>query len=295
MSAERGNPTIDSIQYSVFSIPNPNTEYRIPNTEYGMSEIFNGKVALVTGSGRGIGRAIALKLAADGADIVINFVRNKDSAENTANEIRALGRRALVVKANVGKSEHVTRLFDEIEREFGRLDILIHNAASGFNKPLLEQRERSWEWTMNINARSLLLESKRAVNLMIQNGGGAIVALSSLGSTRVLPDYGIVGVSKAAIESLVRYLAVELAPQNITVNAVAPGVVKTEALEKFAAFREAQAEGDVLEQLANATPVGRLCTPEEIADVVAFLCTPAAKMICGQTIIMDGGQSLTWG
>ena len=260
-----------------------------------MSGLFSEKVALVTGSGRGIGRAIALKLASEGADVVINFVRNKDSAENTANEIRALGRRALVVKANVGKSEHVTRLFDEIEREFGRLDILIHNAASGFNKPLLEQRERSWEWTMNINARSLLLESKRAVNLMIQNGGGAIVALSSLGSTRVLPDYGIVGVSKAAIESLVRYLAVELAPQNITVNAVAPGVVKTEALEKFAAFREAQAEGDVLEQLANATPVGRLCTPEEIADVVAFLCTPAAKMICGQTIIMDGGQSLTWG
>ena len=260
-----------------------------------MTQQFKNQVALVTGSGRGIGRAIALRLAAGGADIVINFVRNKDSAENTANEIRSLGRRALVVKANVGKSEHVTRLFDEIEREFGRLDILIHNAASGFNKPLLEQRERSWEWTMNINARSLLLESKRAVTLMTQNGGGAIVALSSLGSTRVLPDYGIVGVSKAAIESLVRYLAVELAPQNITVNAVAPGVVKTEALEKFAAFREAQAEGDVLEKLANATPVGRLCTPTEIADVVAFLCTPAAKMICGQTIVMDGGQSLTWG
>ncbi|MGB1252008.1 MAG: enoyl-[acyl-carrier-protein] reductase FabL [Candidatus Promineifilaceae bacterium] len=260
-----------------------------------MTPHFDKKVALVTGSGRGIGRAIALKLAAEGANIVINFVRNKDSAENTANEIRALGRRALVVKANVGKPEHLTRLFDEIEREFGRLDILVHNAASGFNKPLMSQRERSWEWTMNINARSLLFESQRAVSLMSQNGGGAIVALSSLGAVRTLPDYGIVGVSKAAIEALVRYLAVELAPKNITVNAVAPGVVKTEALEKFAAFREAEQEGDVLEKLASATPVGRLCTPEEVAEVVAFLCTPAAKMICGQTIVLDGGQSLVWG
>ena len=260
-----------------------------------MSKQFTGKIALVTGSGRGIGRAIALRLAQDGADIAINFVRNKDSAENTASAVRAMGRRAIVVKANVGKPDHLARLFDAIEAEFGRLDILVHNAASGFNKPLMEQRERSWEWTMNINARSLLFESQRAVQLMEQNGGGNIIALSSLGAVRVLPDYGIVGVSKAAIEAMVRYLAVELAPKNITVNAVAPGVVKTEALERFAAFREAQEEGDVLEKLAAATPVGRLCTPEEIADVVAFLCSPAAKMICGQTIVMDGGQSLTWG
>lgn len=260
-----------------------------------MTNDFHGKTALVTGSGRGIGRAIALRLASAGADVVINFVRNKESAENTAAAVRQMGRRALVVKANVGNLDHVTRLFDEIEREFGRMDILVHNAASGFNKPLLDQRERSWEWTININARSLLFESQRAVSLMAQSGGGSIVALSSLGASRVLPDYGIVGVSKAAIEALVRYLAVELAPKNITVNAVAPGVVQTEALEKFAAFRAAQDEGtDVFQEIANATPAGRLCTVAEVAEVVAFLCSPAAKMICGQTIVMDGGQSLVW-
>ncbi len=260
-----------------------------------MSEQFVGKVALVTGSGRGIGRAIALKLACEGADVVINYVRNKASAEETAEAVRGFGRKAIVVKANVGKIEHIEKLFDAVEENFGRLDILIHNAASGFNKPTMEQRPRAWEWTININARSLLFESQRAFKLMSAQGGGSIVALSSIGSTRVFPEYSIVGVSKAAIEALVRYLAVELAPQNITVNAVAPGIVKTEALEKFAAFREAQAEeGDVLEKLAAATPTGRLCTVEEVAEVVAFLCTPAAKMICGQTIVMDGGQSLVW-
>lgn len=253
----------------------------------------NGKVALITGSGRGIGRAIALHFAALGADIVVNFFRNRQPAEETAEAIRALGRRALVVRANVGELDQIDRLFDETVAAFGGLDILIHNAASGYNRPVLEQKPRGWEWTININARSLLFEAQRAVPLMTARGGGSIVALSSLGSVRVLPDYAVVGASKAAIETLVRYLAVELAPHNIAVNAVAPGVVATEALERFAAFREA--EEDVLAKLSAATPVGRLCTPQEVAEVVAFLCSPAAAMIRGQTIVMDGGQSLTWG
>jgi enoyl-[acyl-carrier protein] reductase III len=255
--------------------------------------MFRDKVVLVTGSGRGIGRATALHFAAHGADVVVNFFRNREPAEETAAAIRDLGRRALVVKANVGEPEQIARLFDETVAAFGGLDILIHNAASGYNRPILQQKTKGWEWTMNINARSLLLEAQHAAPLMQARGGGAIVALTSLGSQRVFPDYGVVGASKAAIETLVRYLAVELAPANISVNAVAPGVVATEALERFAAFRES--EEDVLAKLAAATPIGRLCTPEEVAAVVAFLCSPAAAAIRGQTLVMDGGQSLTWG
>jgi enoyl-[acyl-carrier protein] reductase III len=261
-----------------------------------MTQKFLNQIALVTGSGRGIGRAIALKLASEGADVVVNFFRNREPAEQTAAEIRALGRRAHVVKANVGELDQLERLFSETREAFGALDILVHNAASGYNRPAMQQKPRGWDWTMNINARSLLFEAQHAAPLMRLRGGGTIIALSSLGSVRVLPDYVVVGASKAAIESLVRYLAVELAPDNISVNAVAPGVVKTEALERFAAFREANDEdADLLAKLAAATPTGRLATTDEVAELVAFLCTDAAKMICGQTIVMDGGQSLVWG
>lgn len=252
------------------------------------------KIALVTGSGRGIGRAIALKLAQDGADVVVNFFRNRPSAEATADDIRALGRRALVVKANVGDLDDLGRLYAATEAEFGGLDVLIHNAASGYNRPALEQRPRGWEWTMNINARSLLFGAQHAARLMAGRGGGAIVALSSLGSVRVVPDYIVVGASKAAIEALVRYLSVELAPQGITVNAVSPGIVATDALERFAAYRAASGEVNVLEMMARRTPAGRLATPDDVAGLVAFLCSPQARLICGQTIVIDGGESLTW-
>ncbi len=257
--------------------------------------LFNDKIALVTGSGRGIGRAIALKFAQEGADVVVNFFRNRAPAEETADEIRKIGRKALVVKANVAEIDQIDRLVTETVAAFGGVDFLIHNAGNGYNRPILQQKPRGWEWTINTNARSLLFEAQKVAPIMAERGGGAIIALSSLGSNRVMPDYAVVGASKAAIESLVRYLAVELADKSISVNTVSPGVVHTEALEKFAAFREAnEGEADVLDQLAKATPVGRLCTPEEVAEVVAFLCSPAATMIRGQTIVMDGGQSLLW-
>lgn len=252
-----------------------------------MSSLTN-KVALVTGSGRGIGKAIALRLAQAGAHIVVNFFRNRQPAEETAEEIRALGVQALVVKANVGDLDDLAHLYQEIETRFGRLDILVHNAASGYNRPVMEQKPRGWDWTMNINARSLLFGAQHAAKLMAE--GGAIVAISSLGSVRVLPDYVLVGTSKAAIESLVRYLGVEFGPMGISVNAVSPGVVQTDALTHFATFRDGGE--DLIGELIEQTPTGRLCTPEDVANVVLFLCSPAAKMICGQTIIMDGGQSL---
>ncbi len=250
---------------------------------------FQDKIALVTGSGRGIGREIALRLAGEGAHVIVNFFRNRKPAGETAAAIRSLGRQALVVKANMGDLDDLTRMYDQIKATFGGLDMLIHNAASGFNRPVMAQKPRGWEWTMNINARSLLFGAQQAVPLMEQRGGGAIVAISSLGSVRVLPDYVAVGASKAALESLVRYLGVELAPKRIIVNAVSPGVVMTDALTHFDSFRQ---ENKLIEKVASSTPNGRLCTPADVADVVTFLCSPAAQMICGQTIIMDGGYSL---
>jgi len=249
---------------------------------------FSGKVALVTGSGRGIGQAIALHLARLGADIAVNFFRNRTPAEATAEEIRKLGRRALVVKADVGDLDDLNRLFDEVEKTFVGLDIFVNNAASGYNRPALEQKPRGWDWTMNINARALLFSAQRCTPLMVKRGGGWIVSISSPGASRVMPDYVVVGASKAALESLTRYLAVELAPQKIRVNAVAPGIVETEALKHFAALKDK----GVLQKAIAATPAGRLVTPEDVARVVAFLCSPAAAMICGQVLVVDGGATL---
>jgi enoyl-[acyl-carrier protein] reductase III len=249
---------------------------------------FTGKTALITGASRGIGRAIALRLAQGGADIVVNFFRNRAAAEETAAAIRALGCKALVVKAHVGDEHKVAAMFTTVREDIGSLDILICNAASGFLRPVVEQDTRGWEWTMNVNARSVLLCAQHAAPLMAARGGGAIVSLSSLGSTRVLPEYMAVGASKAAIETLTRYLAVELAPQNIVVNAVSGGIVATDALSHFPSGAEA-----MLAAGQERTPAGRLVTPEDIAEVIAFLCSPAAQMIRGQTIIVDGGFSLT--
>jgi enoyl-[acyl-carrier protein] reductase III len=250
--------------------------------------LFADKTALVTGSGRGIGRAIALHFARLGADVAVNFFRNRRPAEETAAEIQALGHRAPLVKADVGDLGDLERLFDQVGQAFGGLDIFVHNAASGYNRPALEQKPRGWDWTMNINARSLLFAAQHAVPLMERRGGGHIVSLSSPGAGRVLPDYVVVGASKAALEALTRYLACELAPRNIVVNAVSPGVVETEALQHFDLTQQA----GILERAAAATPAGRLVTPEDVAGVVAFLCSPAAAMIRGQVIVVDGGHTL---
>jgi enoyl-[acyl-carrier protein] reductase III len=251
-------------------------------------DLFENKVVLVSGSGRGIGRAIAINFARNGANVVVNFFRNRAPAESTAKEIEELGKRVLVVKADVGNLEDLKQLFDETEKAFGTLDIFIHNAASGFNRGVLDQKPKGWDWTMNINARSLLFAAQLAVPLMEKAGGGKIVSISSQGSSRVLSDYAVVGASKAALESLTRYLAVELSPKNIIVNAVSPGLVETDALKHF----EKMGDGSVLKKATAATPAGRLVTPEDVAEVVAFLCTPAASMIRGQVIVVDGGYAL---
>lgn len=249
---------------------------------------FLNKTALVTGSGRGIGRAIALHLAQKGADIVVNYVRNRTPAEEVAAAVQAMGRKAIAVRANVGKVEDIDTLFEAVEKEFSGLDIFINNAASGFNRPAMQQKVTGWDHTINVNARALLFAAQRAVPLMQKRGEGWIVSISSPGGSRVLPDYIAVGASKAALESLTRYLAVELAPMNIHVNAVAPGIVLTDALQHFAALGDPA----VIPTAIKNTPAGRLVTPEDVAGVVAFLCAPAAGMIRGQVIVIDGGYTL---
>jgi len=243
-----------------------------------------GKLALVTGSGRGIGRAIALKLASQGSDIIVNFFRRREAAEKTAKDIEALGVKAEVIRANVGDPAKLDEMFDTIATKFGHLDILISNAASGVGRAVLDVDIKAWDWTMNINARAFLLCAQRAAKLM-EGRGGKIVSISSLGSSFVWPTYAVVGVSKAALESLTRYLAIELAPKNICVNAVAASAVETEALKFYIK------EG-LMSDTRQATPAGRMVTPEDVANAVAFLCSEEALMIRGQTIIVDGGTSV---
>ncbi|WP_156154094.1 enoyl-[acyl-carrier-protein] reductase FabL [Domibacillus tundrae] len=244
------------------------------------------KTALVTGSSRGVGKAIAITLAKEGYDIVVNYVRSKSAAEETAKEIEALGRRALVVKANVGDIAKIKEMFETIDEEFGRLDIFINNAASGVQRPVMELEEKHWDWTMDINSKALLFCAKEAAKLMEKSGGGSIVSISSLGSIRYLKNYTAVGVSKAAVEALTRYLAVEFAEKNIVVNAVSGGAIDTNALKHFSNRDE------ILEDAKQNTPAGRIVEMEDIVQAVLFLTSPGAFMIRGQTIIVDGGRSL---
>lgn len=243
-----------------------------------------GKVGLVTGSSRGIGKAIALRLAESGVDLVVNYVRHRQDAEATARLIEEKGARCLVVKANVANDEDLQTMFALIKSEFGHLDFLISNAASGVLKPALELSSRHWNWAMEINARALLSLTQQAVPLMAK--GARIMAVSSMGAVRAVENYTAVGASKAALESLVRHLAVELGPMGINVNTISAGAVDTEALKKFPNREQ------ILDGALQRTPMGRLTTPEDVADVALFLCSDLAAMIQGQTIVVDGGYSI---
>ena len=243
-----------------------------------------GKVALITGSSRGIGKAIALKFAENGIDLVVNYIRHKRDAEETAHLIEEKGAKCVVVKANVANDDHVKSMFETVKQEYGRFDYLVSNAASGVLKPVLELDTRHWNWAMDINARALLTLSQQAVPLMVD--GGRIMAVSSLGSVRAVENYTAVGASKAALESLVRHLAVELGPKGINVNTISAGAVDTEALKKFPNRQE------ILDAALSRTPLGRLTTPEDVADVSIFLCSHLADMISGQTVVVDGGYSI---
>ena len=239
-----------------------------------------GASVFVTGGSRGIGKAIALRFAAQGAKYVaIGYLRSDAAAEATAEELRALGAEPILVRGNISSA----RVLDQVAG-LGPLDVLVHNAATGVIRPALETEDKHWDWTLNANARALLSLTRIAAPTM--PAGSSIVAISSLGAQRVLQNYTLVGTSKAALEALVRYLGVELAPRGIRVNAVSGGVVDTAALDHFPNREE------MLEMGLKRTPAGRLVEAGDIAGAVSFLCGPDAAMICGQVLVVDGGFSL---
>ena len=250
-----------------------------------MSGPLADKVALVTGAARGIGRACARKLAGAGCDVVVNYYNSHDEAEGLCNELRGLGRRAIALQGSVGDPDSVGEMFDALRAQFGRVDIVVSNAASGVLKPAMEMKLKHWRWCLETNAFALNLLAQQALPLMPD--GGRIIAMSSLGAQRAMPGYGFVGASKAALESMVRTLAQELGPRGVRVNAVSAGVVDTDALAYFP-NRER-----LLAEFAERSPAGPKLTPEDVAGAVYLLCLPEAAMINGATLVVDGGFAVS--
>ena len=250
-----------------------------------MADALNGKVALVTGAARGIGRAIATKLAAAGCDVAVNYYNSAEAAEELCAQIRAAGRRACAIPGSVGIPDSVDEMFAEFGRHFDRLDIVVSNAASGVLKPTVEMTLKHWRWCLETNALALNLLVQRALPLM--RDGGRVIAMSSLGAQRAMPGYGFVGASKAALEALARALAQELGPRGVRVNVVSAGVVDTDALSHFP-NRDA-----LLADFARRTPAGPVLTAQDVANAVYLLCLPEAAMINGHTLVVDGGFAIS--
>jgi enoyl-[acyl-carrier protein] reductase III len=240
---------------------------------------FAGASVFVTGGSRGIGKAIALRFARLGATrVAIGYMRSDQAAEDTGEELRALGAEPVLVRGNISSG----RVLEEVA-QLGALDVLVHNAATGVIRPALETEDKHWDWTMTANTRALLALARVCAPDMPP--GASIIGISSLGSQRVLDNYSLVGTSKAALEALIRYLAVELAERGIRVNGVSGGVVDTGALDHFP-------NKDEMLRFGEDNPAGRLVKPEDIAQAVTFLCSPEAEMVRGQILIVDGGFSL---
>ncbi|MDH3717784.1 MAG: SDR family oxidoreductase [Planctomycetota bacterium] len=247
-----------------------------------------GRVALVTGSSRGIGKACALRLAEAGADVIINYVSARSAAMEVAEEIAAMGRQAYVVKADVSQQDDVRALMEFVEQQIGRLDILVSNAASGGFRPLLAATERNFHATFETNVLALLYLVQAAVPLLERSPDRAkVIALSSHGSDAALPWYGLIGSSKAALESLVRHLTLEVGDRGVNVNVVKSGLVATDSTRRipnadrmFAARKDKAMMGD------------RMLTPEDVANAVLFLASPLSDLVQGETLTIDGGAAV---
>lgn len=246
--------------------------------------LFAGQHALVTGASGGIGSVIARRLAAAGAHVFVHYLHNQAGAQQTADAIAASGGQATIVAANLAEPDRIRAMFDSVIGP-DRLDMLVHNAAIGSFKPLHGVRPNQWDLTLNVNARALLVCTQAALP-GLRTRHGRVVAISSLGGTHVVPHYGAIGVSKAALEAAARYLASELAPEGIRVNTIAAGLVETASVRRHPGY-------DMLAAAALArTPTGRFVTADEIADAVVFLCSPQSSAVIGHTLVVDGGASL---
>jgi enoyl-[acyl-carrier protein] reductase III len=243
------------------------------------------KVAFVTGGSRGIGRATALKLARAGCHIAIAYHNSHDEADAVCGQIRALGRNAMSVQADVGDPASVAEAFVEFRKHFDRVDIVVSNAAIGVLKPAMELTLKHWRRCLETNALALNSLAQQAVPLM--RTGGSIIGLSSLGASRAIPHYTFIGSSKAALESLARGLAQELGSRGIRVNIVSAGVVDTDALKHFPNREQ------LLAEYARRTPMGPTLTPEDVANAVFLLCLPESSMITGHTLVVDGGYCIS--
>lgn len=244
----------------------------------------NELTALITGGTRGIGRAVSLRLAAAGAHtVIVNYLQNEAEAEKTAGLIEKQGSRPVLARANLLYPEEIEKLFETVKKNVEKIDVFVHCAALGAFKPLREIKPNQWDLTMNINARGFLLCAQKVLPMMKE---GSIVAISSLGSRRAVPNYGAMGPTKAALETIIKYLAVELAPAGVRVNGIAGGFVETDSIKAFPDSEK------LIEEVAARTPAKRIGTPEDIADVVMFLVSSSARWIYGQTIVVDGGFSL---
>ena len=244
-----------------------------------------GKIALVTGAARGFGRAIALRLAREGAAVIVNYRRSMSDAAKVVEEIKALGAEAVAMRADIGKEESLNKMFDQIKERFGRLDILVANAAFGVPGNLMESTGKYWDVTMSSSARSFLHLTQLAIPLM-NNGYGRIISITSDGGQKVIPGYGLMGPAKAALESLTRGLAYELAPKNIIVNGVLAGLADTKSANSVPGATE------IINHAKYHTPLQRIVEPDDVARTVAFLASNESDMICGQLIVVDGGRNI---
>jgi enoyl-[acyl-carrier protein] reductase III len=252
------------------------------------SKPFKGKTALVTGGTRGIGRATALALAEKGANIAFTYFRKRSDALETEKLLNEKGVSCLSIRANMGNSQHYAPIFSAIKEKFHHLDFVIHNAATGDLKPLLELTEEEWQRTIDINTKALILLAQHGVPLM-KGRPGRFINISSHGSEQCLPTYGALGAAKAASESLIRYLAIELAPLGIGANTVMAGITDTVSLKAIPGHEE------LLKAARAKTPAGRTGTPDDIAKVICFLCSEDAQWIVGETVRADGGHAIVVG
>lgn len=248
-------------------------------------------VALVTGSSRGIGRATALVLAARGHDVAVHYRREEDAARAVAREVEEAGGGALVVAGDLRDPDVPREMMTAVEARFGRLDALVANAASTVFRPLVDIEPRHLDLTFRTVVQSFVLLAQAAIPLMAGRPG-TIVAVSGIDTVRVITNHGLLGAAKASLEQMVRYLAVELAPHDIAVNGVMPGFVETDSARIWGDSSYPGGAEAMTAHVLAVTPAGRLAHPAEIAELVAFLTTPAGRWLRGQTIIADGGYTL---